>query len=537
MDAPSKCPSRANLALRARYRLGEPTDVAGLVMFRVLFGLLVATIALRALALGWVERALLRPTFFFKFWGFAWVEPWPAWGMHLHLALLALAGLFVAAGLCYRAAIWALFAGFCYLELLDVTGYLNHYYLVLLLGLVLGFMPLGRAGSVDAWRAPATRIERFPAWCTWVLRFQIGLVYFFAALAKLSPDWLVFGQPLGIWLAARSELPLVGSLLAVSWGPLAMSWAGFLYDLTIPLWLSWRRVRPYAYGVVLAFHLTVGALFNIGLFPFIMTGAALVFFSPSWPRVAAAWLRRAMPSVAAHAQRLIVSRRDRAMKAGKIAANAPLGHSGIAPLGHTGIAPLGPIAASAPLGPIAASAPLGHSGHAPLGRIGFAVLVAYCAAQALVPLRHWLYPGSVLWHEQGMRWSWRVLAREKNGAVTFVVTYADGQRRIVTPRKYLTDRQEREMSGQPDLILQLAHHVARDFDARGVGPVEVRADAIVSLNGRPAARLIDASVDLAKIDDGLERASFILPAPDTLPLGAQRARRDEARLASRGDVP
>ena len=37
---------------------------------------------------------------------------------------------------------------------------------------------------------------------------------------------------------------------------------------------------------------------------------------------------------------------------------------------------------------------------------------------------------------------------------------------------------------QPDLILQLGRHVGRDFERRGLGPVEVRADTLVSLNGR-----------------------------------------------------
>ena len=44
------------------------------------------------------------------------------------------------------------------------------------------------------------------------------------------------------------------------------------------------------------------------------------------------------------------------------------------------------------------------------------------------------------------------------------------------------------MASQPDLILQLAHHVARrDFEARACGAVEVRVESLVSLNGRRGA--------------------------------------------------
>ncbi|HEX6244777.1 MAG TPA: HTTM domain-containing protein, partial [Polyangiales bacterium] len=89
----------------------------------------------------------------------------------------------------------------------------------------------------------------------------------------------------------------------------------------------------------------------------------------------------------------------------------------------------------------------------------------------------------------------------------------DGRELRVSPRRYLTQHQEREMSGQPDLILQLAHHIARELDAHGLGPVQVRADALVALNGRPAQRMIDPDVDLARVQDGLGKADWITPGP------------------------
>ena len=51
------------------------------------------------------------------------------------------------------------------------------------------------------------------------------------------------------------------------------------------------------------------------------------------------------------------------------------------------------------------------------------------------------------------------------------------------------------------------------FGNLGLGPVQVRADAWASLNGRRARRLIDPDVDLAAVDDGLAPAAWILPAP------------------------
>jgi len=150
-------------------------------------------------------------------------------------------------------------------------------------------------------------------------------------------------------------------------------------------------------------------------------------------------------------------------------------------------------------------------------RIALAVGALYCAVQIGVPLRFLLYRGNVLWDEQGMRWSWRVMVREKNGSVTYVVRNARGNEWFVSPRRYLTRVQEREMSGQPDLILQLAHHIRDEFGNRLREPVEVRADALASLNGRPLAPLVDPTVDLAKVEDGLGKASWILRAPADAP--------------------
>jgi vitamin K-dependent gamma-carboxylase len=118
-----------------------------------------------------------------------------------------------------------------------------------------------------------------------------------------------------------------------------------------------------------------------------------------------------------------------------------------------------------------------------------------------------------------MRFSWRVMLREKNGSVTYSVTNPrTGRIREVSPRQYLNSRQERDYSTQPDLILKVAHWIARDFEAReGVRPI-VRVHAVVSLNGRPAQLLIDPNADLASIKDGFTRADWIMPSPVDLPI-------------------
>ena len=55
-----------------------------------------------------------------------------------------------------------------------------------------------------------SRAERptvVPIWVVWLLRFQVGMVYFFSGLAKVNGDWLLRGEPLATWLPARADLP------------------------------------------------------------------------------------------------------------------------------------------------------------------------------------------------------------------------------------------------------------------------------------------------------------------------------------------
>jgi vitamin K-dependent gamma-carboxylase len=218
------------LGRRLASAAARPVDVASLAAFRIGFGLVMCGGILRFLATGWIETMYGEPRWFFKYPGFAWVEPWPVWGMYVHYGVLAVLALAIALGAFTRAALALFVAGFAYTQLIDVTNYLNHHYLVVLLGGLLLALPANAAWSLDARRRPALRRATIPAWMVWLLRFQVGVVYVFAGLAKAKGDWLLEGQPLNLWLTARTETPLLGGLFAEPGAALAMSWAGFLFD-------------------------------------------------------------------------------------------------------------------------------------------------------------------------------------------------------------------------------------------------------------------------------------------------------------------
>ena len=438
--------------------LDRPIDAASCAVFRVMFGALLVFSTLRFLSHDWIAEYYREPRLFFPYWGFSWIKPWPGVGMYVHFALLVIAASGMLLGVGYRVAS-ALFAiAFGYAHFCDKATYLNHYYLMTLLGGLFACLPLDREFSVRVLRQPRERRGQVRAWVLYLLRFQIAVVYVFGGIAKLHTDWLVHGEPLRIWLSANTDLPVLGRFLGYRDTALAFSWAGAGFDLSIVPLLSWRRSRPYAYVVVVVFHTLTALLFHIGIFPWLMILATPLFFEPSWPRDLVRRWARAPVLVA-------------------------------------------PGVAGEPLGPKA--------------RL---LTAAYALCQIGLPLRSALYPGNTLWTEEGFRFAWKVMLIDKSATLEFNVVDAQRRSYFVSPREYLTPFQARLASTQPDMILALAHFIARDFERRGHTFVRVYADSQVSFNGRLRHRLIDPKIDLAQERDSLAPKPWLLPAPREAPL-------------------
>ncbi|MEZ4269473.1 MAG: HTTM domain-containing protein [Myxococcota bacterium] len=434
---------------RLAARLAAPRDAAGLAAFRVLFGALMLAATLRFWAKGWVDTLYVEPAFHFTWAGFDWVRPWPGAWMEVHFALMALAALSLTLGYRTRVSAGAFWLFFTYAELIDKATYLNHYYLVSLLALLLAVLPSGAAYSLDARRRGGPRPVPLGAYA--LLRAQVAVVYVFAGLAKLDADWLLRAEPLHTWLQAHAHLPLLGPLLATPAAALAMSWAGALYDLTIAGFLLWRPSRPFAFAAAALFHVGIWLLFPVGMFSWVMLVCTTVFFDPDWPR---RWFG----------------------------------------------APEPPGASSQ------ASPPR-------LPSLAIPLASAWLLIQLALPLRHLAYPGAVNWTEEGFRFAWRVMLTEKTGQAEFELRTADSPSpRLIFPQRDLTPLQAKMMSTQPDMIHDYAHFLAARARAEGQQDVRVYAHVTAALNGRPSQPLIDPRVDLAAQPRTLLGASpWILP--------------------------
>lgn len=437
-------------------KLRAPIDGASLGVFRAGYGLMMLVSVIRFWAKGWIEEIYLQPEMFFPFWGFEWIAPWPGVGMYVHFAVLGVLAALITIGLWSRPALLLFFVGFTYVEMIDRTTYLNHYYLISILALLMVFLPVDRAFSLRRALGRMKAPETVPRWCLYAVRVQVGLVYVTAGLAKLRPDWLLRAEPLHSWLSVHGGVPLVGPLLAQTWVGFGMTWAGAFFDLFVVAFLLWRPTRVYAYVAVVLFHATTGMLFPIGVFPVVMALSATIFFEPDWPRRFIGPAKEDVPT-ATTPSRLTAWQ-----------------------------------------------------------RLGFGVLAAHLLFQLVFPWRQLLYPGNACWTEQGYRFSWHVMLTEKTGQVDFrVVDNEDARSWVVYPRERLSAFQHRMMTTQPDMILSFAHHLAQEWEAKGHSDVSVYADAWASLNGRRRQRLIDPDVDLSRQREGWRHKTWIVSLDDS----------------------
>ena len=420
--------------------INKPVSITPLVRFRIVFGLLMFASLIRFWVRGWIDTVYIKPPFHFSYSGFEWVKTLGSPGMYILFLVVIIAALFIALGFFYRIAAAVFFLGFTYVELIDVTTYLNHYYFISLIAFLMIWLPANKKFSLDVYFKRTAQAEAVPAWTVGIIRFQLAVVYIFAGLAKLNYDWLIEAQPMKTWLPAKSHLPIVGSLMYKEWVAYLFSWFGAVYDLFIVFFLINKKTRPVAYFFVVVFHVATAIFFpGIGMFPYVMIASTLIFFP------------------------------------GK-----KIEGSGGVPIKYPSFIPY--------------------------------ALVFYAVIQILVPLRFLIYPGHLFWHEEGFRFSWRVMLMEKAGAAYFrVKEKGSGRRFEVSNSEFLTPLQEKMMSTQPDMIVKYAKYLAEVYEKRGIKDPEVSAEIYVTLNGARSRLFIDSTVNLAAQKIGWQHYKWVLP--------------------------
>ncbi len=430
-----------------------------LAFFRVFFGLQMIFSLTRFWKNGWIESIYIEPNFHFKYFGFGWVQSLGDYNYILFVVAI-ISAVFITVGYKYKISIIIFFLSFTYIELIDSTTYLNHYYFISVLSFILIFIPANCIFSIDAFKNGIS-YSKVSRWNVDIIKFLLVMLYFYAGLAKINSDWLLNAMPLQLWLPGKYELPLVGSIVGEKWFAYLMSWCGMLFDLSIGFLLLFKKTRHFAYFFVVVFHLLTAIFFpSIGMFPYIMITSTLIFLSPDFHYKIIEKFRQILNS------KKKVVKKD-ALLNGNIFTKS--------------------------------------------------ILVILLILQLLIPLRNNLYEGELFWTEQGYKFSWRVMLVEKKGNISFtVIDEKSDKRTVVNNEDYLTPFQEKQMSFQPEMILQFAHYLKSEFIKNGYVKPNITVDSYVNLNGRLSRRFIKKDVNLLQFKESFKHKDWIIPLDDDI---------------------
>lgn len=387
-----------------RGMLGRPVDGGSLAVFRILFGLTIAWMLGRAIDSAEFDNYFRTASGFgyaFAYPGLSWVQPLPPPWMTVWLATALGLAIALAFGFCYRVTVVLSFVSFAYVMHMDRTLYGNHLVLAAVLGFLLLWMPAHRRYAVDRWFWPKSRDVlgdppgTVPFWTVFLLRAQVLVIYFFGGISKLHPDWLAT-EPVRTWFRtaadAAERVPAADRSLSQNFDRLLgteemiyfVTYGGLVFDLVIGFLLLFRRTRILGITLASGFHLfNFFRVENVGRVAVLAFAGTLMFLEPDWPDRFARWFKKPF-----------VKRPDLGWLIGGAillpGVGALLGWK-LAPSGER-VYPLRQVP-----------------------RWISAAVLLWITAAVLLPLRHLVIPGDAYWTEEGVRYSWFLLTRNKIG--------------------------------------------------------------------------------------------------------------------------
>jgi len=365
-------------------------------VFRFFFGLIMFFETAGAVAIGWVKDFYIDPKFTFSFIGFEWLQPLPGYWIYAVFLTMSLLALCIAFGYKYRLAITLFTIGWFYVYLIHKTSYNNHHYLMCLLLLIFCILPAHRANSLDVKQGRVKEQLWCYSWHIWIFIALYFVVYIYAAIAKLYPDWYS-GIPLDLWFAPKESRWLIGGFYASEIAPLLFAWGGIVFDFLVIPAMIWKPTRKTAFIISILFHLGNSLTFEIGTFPYLMIFSAVLFFEPE------------------QVQRIFLKKR-----------------------GECNLPEL-----------------LGTRKHT----MTAILLSGFFAIQILLPLRQHAFTGNTFWTEEGHRLSWRMMLKVKRGRASFNIEDSHGKRIVHDPLEHLTRSQFYTMSTHPDMIWQYVQYL------------------------------------------------------------------------------
>jgi vitamin K-dependent gamma-carboxylase len=259
-------------------KLFQPVDALPLGLFRFLFGLFLCA-EFFVISRESFPQDYINPQFHFTYpiFDVLGLKPLSQSSLWLVFHALRIAAVGIMLGLATRVSLIIFTLAFGYFFFMESSVYTNHYYLIFLLAFVMCFGHSGSAFSLDNLiRAGGGRSE-VDYWEVFLLRFQICVVFFFGAIAKMNADWLIHATPL--YLNTIRHFSFFGYPLQEKWLAVVLSWTGMLTDLGLGLLLAINRWRKTTFLWLCLFNGMNVYLFGLGIktFPYLMISSYILF--------------------------------------------------------------------------------------------------------------------------------------------------------------------------------------------------------------------------------------------------------------------
>jgi hypothetical protein len=385
--------------------LYESIDNSPLIAFRIFFGFLIACESFGAIMTGWVKKVLIEPQFTFSFIGLEWLQPLPNNLMYVYFIVMGFVGICIMLGLKYTYTIIVytlLWAGVYFMQ---KSSYNNHYYLLLLISFCMIFLPANRYYSLDVRFGFINRKLNMPRWVSLLFITQIIIVYFYASIAKLYPDWLdgTFTRNL---LQGTTSRPFFLELFSQKWFYMFIAYAGILFDLLVVPMLLFKRTRTFALICSILFHIFNSITLHIGIFPFFALTFILFFYEPE-------------------------TIRNLFFKNKPAFEDEKIDYSSV--------------------------------------RILKYLFIPFIILQFLLPLRHHFIEGDVFWTEEGHRLSWRMMLRERSGHIVIKIKdNITNESFVYDYHKNLSSKQARQLATKPDFIWQYCQKIKQEYKDKDI---------------------------------------------------------------------
>lgn len=446
-------------------------DNSSLAIFRIIFGLLIVAECWGAIYTGWVDVNFVEPKLTFTFIGFEWMNNLLGPNMIYYYGVMGLLGVFIAIGGLYRFSIIVFAIMWTLSYLMQKTSYNNHYYLFMLVTWLMTIIPANYFFSLDSFMFPKLKRLTCKNWVRVILIIQLFIVYTFAAIAKLYPDWfngvflnghfLKYSNILEHKYQLEGLAKIVGSITFAQ----VISILGFLFDLLIIPAMLWSKTRSIAIKCAFFFHIFNSLVFGIGIFPYFALAMMIFFYDPV-----------KIQELVFKTKSFMMDRND-------------------------------------------------EDGLITTRRIVFSyLLMFYVIWQIYLPLRHYHIPGNVFWTEEGHRLSWRMMLRSRSNDTTVYVSVPDKKgkyqkREKVELSNYLSHKQASRVGSSADMIWQFSQYIKADYERKGIKDVKVFVDSKVSINRSEYYQYTNPDVNIANLKwSYFGHQLWIMPQPKELKL-------------------